>query len=115
MAERTSVEKLLRETTDIIRAEDLVIEAVRDLMKDEAKKYIRSKLDANPALKKELKAAVEELMEAKIKEGYAMVKLAKAGMKLGLEMVPTHMREEFTRDLVSMFQKELGEMMDKSL
>jgi len=115
MAERSTVEKALSETTDMVRAENLVIDAVKDLVRDEVKKYIKGKLDDNPELKKEFKAAVQELMEAKIREGYAMVKLAKAGVKLGLEMVPPKMRDEFSRDFVSMFQKEIGEILDKTL
>lgn len=115
MAERTQVEKALSETTDMIRAETLVFDAVRDLVRDEVKKYIVGKLDENPELKKEIKAAVQDLMEAKIREGYAMVKLAKAGAKLGLELVPDKMRDEFMRDFVLMFQKEIGEILDKTL
>lgn len=90
------------------------MEAMRDLVKDEIKKYVKSKLDASPALKQEIKKAVEELMEAKVKEGYALVKLAKAGMKLGLELVPPRLREEFSKDLIAMFQKEIGEMFEKT-
>lgn len=115
MAEPTSLENLLRESTQMLRAEDVVVDALRDMVRDEVKKYIRSKIDANPELKRELKAAIEELMEAKIREGYAMVKLAKAGTKLGLELLPPRMREEFAKDLVSVIQKELGGLMDKSL
>jgi len=115
MAERTSLENILRESTEMLRAEDLVVDALRDMVRDEVKKYIRSKIDANPELKKELKTAIEDLMEAKIKEGYALVKLAKAGTKLGLELLPPRMREELAKDLVSVVQKELGGMLDKGL
>jgi len=115
MAERTPVENILRDATDMLRTENLVVEAMRDLVKDEAKRYIRSKIDANPELKDEIKAAVEELMEAKIREGYALVKLAKAGVKLGLELVPPKMRGELAKDLVDLIQKEIGGLMEKTL
>ena len=115
MAERTSLENIIRESTEMLRAEDILVDALRDMVRDEVKKYVRSKIDANPELKKELKKAVEELMEAKIREGYALVKLAKAGAKLGLELLPPRMREEFARDLVGAIQKELGGLLDKGL
>ena len=115
MAERTSLENIMRESTQMLRAEDVVVDALRDMVRDEVKKYIRSRIDANPELKRELKAAVEELMEAKIKEGYAMIKLAKAGTKLGLELLPPRLREEFAKDLVSIIQKELGGLLDRGL
>lgn len=85
---REEIDSLLKGTRDIIHTEDLAIEAVRDLVKDEIKKYIKEKLNANPALKKELKAAVKDLLEAKIKEAFALVKVGKCAAKLGLELVP---------------------------
>jgi hypothetical protein len=115
MSERTPIEDMLAESTNMFRAENLVAEALKDMVRDEVKKYIRKKIDENPELRNEMKAAVEELMEAKIKEGYAMVKLAKAGVKLGLELVPPKMREEFSKDLVSVIQKEIGGFMERTL
>jgi hypothetical protein len=115
MTERTPVEDILRQSMDMLRAEDLVVDALRDLVKDEVKKYIRSRLDASPELKKEIRIAVEELMEAKIREGYALVKLAKSGVKLGLELVPPKMREELSKELVTLIQQEIGGFMDKTL
>jgi len=115
MTERKLIEDMLAESTDMLRAENLVVDALRDLVKDEVKKYIRKRLDENPELKNEMKAAVEELMEAKIKEGYALVKLAKAGVKLGLELVPPKMREEFSKDLVGIIQKEIGGLMERTI
>src|SRR3989304_3839034 len=82
------VERLLKETGGILHSEDLILDAVRDLLKDEVKGYIRSRLDANPALKQELKEAVGGLMEAKLQEAYALMKVAKSRAKLGLELVP---------------------------
>lgn len=98
----------------ITNVEDLLIESVRDLVKDEVKKYIRAKIEANPELKKEIKKAVEEFMEAKVKESVALVKIAKCGAKLGLEMIPPHMREEMMGSLVSMFENELSVVIGRS-
>jgi len=104
----------IEEAVGVSNVEDLLIESVRDLVKDEVKKYIRSKIDANPELKKEIKKAIEELLEAKVKESMALVKIAKCGAKLGLEMIPPQMREEMVSSLVSMLEKELFSVMGKT-
>ncbi|MCK4444233.1 MAG: hypothetical protein KAW09_06800 [Thermoplasmata archaeon] len=115
MAEEDIVELALRQTKGLLQPEDILVEAVRDMVKDEIKRYVRDKLEARPELKEEMKAAVSDLMEAKIKEATAMVKMAKAGAKLGLELVPSHLREEVTRDLISVFEKEINILMEKTL
>ncbi len=109
------IDKLLKSTTGLIRAEDIALEAVRDLVKDEIKKYILEKLNSNPELKRELKKAVEEYLEAKIKEIFAMVKIGKSAAKLGLELVPSHLREDVKKDLVSIFEKEINMILERTL
>lgn len=115
MAEDDIVELALKQTKGLLHAEDILVEAVRDLVKDEIKRYVREKLEGRPELKEEIKVAVAELMEAKIKEAAALVKMAKAGAKLGLELVPPHLREEVTKDLIGMFEKEISVLMEKTL
>ena len=112
MAEENFVEKVLRDTVGAVHTEDLVLEAVRDLVKDEVKSYIHARLDANPDLRAEIRDAVRDLLAAKLQEGYAFVKLAKAGAKLGLELVPPEMRAEVTRELARMIEKEVGAFME---
>lgn len=115
MAQEGIVEMALKQSRGFVQAEDILVEAVRDMVKDEIKRYVREKLEEHPELKEEIKVAVGEMMEAKIKEAAALVKMAKAGAKLGLELVPPHLREEVTKDLISVFQKEINVLMDKTL
>ena len=114
VAEENVVERVLRDTMGAVHTEDLFVEAVRDLVKDEVKAYIRSRLDANPDLKVEIREAVRDLMEAKLREGYAFAKLAKAGVKLGLELVPPEMRAEVTRELARIIEREVGAIIERS-
>ena len=114
MAEDNIVEKVLRDTMGSVHTEDLFVEAVRDLVKDEVKSYVRSRLDANPELKAEIREAVRELMEAKLREAYAFAKLAKAGVKLGLELVPPEMRAEVTKELARLIEREVGAIIERS-
>ena len=50
---------------ELLRPEDLIMEAARDLVKDEIKGYIRQKIDENPELKSEIKETIENYFEAK--------------------------------------------------
>lgn len=114
MADDNVVEKVLRDTLGAVHTEDLLVGALRDLVKDEVKSYVHARLDANPELKAEIRGAVKDLMEAKIREAYAFVKLAKAGAKLGLELVPMEMRSEVTRELARIIEKEMGALMERA-
>lgn len=115
MAEESILEPFIKASGGVLRTEDIVIEAARDLIKDEIKRYIRAKIEANPDLKAEVKDAVSDFLEAKVKEGYALVKLAKCGAKLGLELVPEKLRAEMAREIVSIFEKEIGAVIDKTV
>jgi hypothetical protein len=115
MADEHALDKVLKETKSLMHSEDLILEAVRDMMKDEVKSYIRNRLEANPELKAEIKGAVSELMEAKVMEAYALMKLAKSGAKLGLELVPEHLRAKLAKELTSVFEKEIAAIMERAL
>jgi tellurite resistance protein len=113
MAEDDVISSLLKGTKSMLSSETLLVEAVQDLVKDEVKRQIRQKLESNPELKEELKKAVEELMEAKVHEAYAILKIGKVGAKIGIEMVPPKLRKEIGQEIVSLFEKEVGKMLDQ--
>ena len=66
-------------------------------------------------LKKEFKEAVGSLFEAKAKEAYALIKLAKCTAKLGLESIPPQMREQLFKELINIFEKEINAVLEKTL
>ncbi|OPY31520.1 MAG: hypothetical protein A4E32_01635 [Methanomassiliicoccales archaeon PtaU1.Bin124] len=107
------MEDAIRQALASVQTEDLVVEAVRDMIKDEIKRYIRGKLDDNPELKRDIKAAVADLMDAKAREYYAMARLAKNGVELGLEIMPAEMRDRLMRDVSKLIEKEINQMFDK--
>jgi len=107
------VSSLMKGTKSMLSSETLLIEAIQDLVKDEVKRHIKQKLDDNPELKAELKKAVEELLEAKVHEAYALLKIGKVGAKLGIELVPPKLRKEIGQELVSMFEKEVNKMLEQ--
>jgi hypothetical protein len=114
MAEDDVISSLVKGTKSMLSSETLLIEAVQDLVKDEVKQQIRQKLESNPELKAELKKAVEELMEAKVHEAYAVLKIGKVGAKIGIELVPPKLRKEIGQELVSMFEKEVNRMLEQT-
>ena len=104
-------------TNDIMPAlgtENLIIEAVQSLVKDEIKRYIRAKLDEDEALRAELKKAVELYMEAKLKELYYGMKIAKTGAKLGFSLIPDKLKGEITGELGTLLEKEMAQILERS-
>ncbi len=108
------VSSVIKSTKTILSSETLMLEAVQDLVKDEIKREMREKLDASPQLREELRQAVKELIEAKVHEAYAVLKIGKVGAKVGIEMVPPELRSEIGRELVTMFEKEVTKMLEQS-
>lgn len=116
MAERDrSIIPLIKNVTEVIDAEDLALEAARDLIKDEIKRVIRLRLEEDPALRDEIKEAISLYLESKARQAFAMVKLTKCGAKLGLELIPPALKQEMTKELVSTFQEEITAMLAKEL
>ena len=106
MVEDDLISSVVKSTKTMLSSETLLVEAVQDLVKDEMKRAITARLDADPALREELKKAVEELMEAKIREAYAL-------LKIGIELVPPKLRKEIGQEIVSLFEKEFGRMLEQ--
>lgn len=100
-------------TSDLLGSEDLILEALRDLVKDEVKRMIHQRLDENPALRQEVRDAIGDYLEAKTKQVYASVKLAKAGAKLGIAMLPKEMKEEMSKEILHLVEKELTQIMER--
>jgi len=107
------LEQLLKSALSAIKIEDLVVEAMRETFKDEIKRHIQQKLEENPELRAEAKAALNELIQAKIKETYAIIRLGKVATALGVTMVPGELREQVGRELVSLVEREVSQVMEK--
>jgi len=106
---------LMKNVIGGVGTENIVIDAAQDLVKDEIKKYIRQKLDEKPELKQEIKSSVEDYFEAKVKEYLATIKLAKTMAKLGMHVVPEHLRAELSKELTGMFEKEISQIIEKTI
>ena len=85
---------------DLMSTEDLVIEAFRDLVKDELKSHIRNKVEADPELKAEIKEAVSYYFQSKARSIYAELKATRAATRLGLRLLPDDLQGEVGEALV---------------
>lgn len=104
------VSTVLQNPMGALRLEDLMMEALRDLVKDEIKRHIRVKLEEDPALRDRIRTAVTELMDAKVREAYAMIKLGKCGAELGIALVPEELRERMERDVARLLEREVAQV-----
>lgn len=101
--------------SDLLGNDALVVEAFRDLLREEVKAKMRAALEANPELKQELKDAVQLYFEAKVHEYYATLKFAKASAKLGVTLLPDQLRNELGKDIGRFIERELSSLLEKSL
>ncbi len=107
-----SVKEQLR---DLMQTEDLVLEAVRDLVKDELKAHIKNKIDDDPELKEELRESLTYYFNAKARTVYAELKATRAAARLGLSILPDDLHEEVSEALVTLFERELGSVLERAL
>jgi hypothetical protein len=113
-----AIEKLLTgsirdHVSEFIQTEDLVLETMRDMIKDELKTYIRGRIDDDAELKAEIKEAVKYYFNAKARSLYAELKASHVAARLGLSLLPDDLREEASGALVSLFERELGEVLER--
>ena len=108
----TSIRDQVRE---LITTEDLVIEAVKDLVKDELKGYIRARIERDDDLKEELREAIQYYFSAKARSLYAELKATRGAARLGIALLPDDLQEDFSSALVTLFEKELVSMLDRAL
>jgi DNA-binding transcriptional regulator GbsR (MarR family) len=113
--ERLLTGDLSKQIQDLFSTEDLVIETFRDLIKDELKAYIKDKIDSDEELKEELKEAVSYYFSAKARSLYAELKASRAATRLGLRILPEDLQGEVGEALVGLFEKELGDFLEKAL
>lgn|GEM_PF-6194885 len=102
---------LLDEKKNVEIIENLFIEAVKDLIKDEIKKRIREVMEDNPRIKKEIENAINMYAECKVKEAYALAKIMKCGLKVGLSTLPERVRREMQEEISKIIEEGLSEIL----
>jgi hypothetical protein len=119
MAEETTsgepIDILLKTTRDLLRPEELVREATRDIFKDEIRRHLEKTLREDPKLAEDLKEAVKDLLAARATEYAALVRVGTTAARLGLSALPPEVRRALTGDIVDLVSKELGQIVERSL
>ncbi|MGC2035948.1 MAG: hypothetical protein WA761_10990 [Thermoplasmata archaeon] len=118
MAEGSSgepIDILVQSTRDLLRPEELLREATRDIVKDEIRRHLEKTLKEDPKLQQDLKDAVRALLEARAFEYAALVRVGACTARLGLAAMPENIRSALTKDIVDLISKELGHIVDRSI
>lgn|GEM_PF-438565 len=109
------VELVLRSSRELLHPEEIVAEATRDLVKEEIRRHLERKLKEDPGLSQELKDAVKELLEARAREYSALLRVTAAAARLGFEAIPESVRGRVAKDLAELVNRELGNLVEKTL
>ncbi len=109
------IDVLLRSTRDLLRPEEIVREATRDIVKDEVRQHLEKTLKEDPKLAHDLHDAVKGLLEARAMEYAALLRMGTVTARLGIAAMPPNVREALTRDVIALISRELGQIVEKSL
>jgi predicted transcriptional regulator len=110
----SDVEKYLKDILRTMPSEELYFEAIREIMKDLIKEYIRKRINQNQELKNEIAQVLQDFMESKIKEYDSMARMAKVTAKIGLMTTPENIKDQAVNDFTNMFRKEIEEIIKRT-
>lgn len=113
--ERLLTGGLREQIKELMATEDLVMEAMKDLLKDEIKAHVRNVIEDDPELKADLKDAINTYFLAQMRSVYAELKASRAAARLGLRLLPEEMHGEVGDALIGLFEKEIGTLLEKAL
>ena len=109
------IDVLIKSTRDLLRPEEIVREATRDIIKEEIRRHIEKTLEDDPKLAHDLKDAVRALLEARAMEYAALIRVGTCTARLGMATVPANIRTALTKDVIDLISKELGQIVERSL
>ncbi len=110
-----NIQELMKKAEDILPSEDLFLEVIKEIMKDEIKDYIRQKMEDNPKIKEELREGIFKYVNAKVMEAEATTVILKALGELGILTLPPEIKKDLLSSFYKTFQKEIDEILEKTL
>jgi hypothetical protein len=109
------IDTLLKSARDLLRPEEIVQEATRDIVKEEIRRHLEKTLKEDPKLAQDLKDAVRSLLEARALEYAAVLRVGTCTARLGLAAMPPAIRTALTKDVIELIGRELGQIAERSL
>ena len=109
------IDLLLSSTRDLLRPEEIIRDATRDIVKDEIRRHIEKALHDDPKLAQEIRDAVRQLIEARALEYAALLRVGTLTAQLGLSTLPENVRSELSHNIAQLVRRELGDIVEKSL
>jgi ppGpp synthetase/RelA/SpoT-type nucleotidyltranferase len=112
---KEEVDQYIRKFLSTMPSEDMYFDAIREIMKDIIKEYIKKKINESEGLKKEIQEVLREYLEARLKEYDSMAKMARVTARIGVATAPQSIKDEAMTDFLSSFQKEIEEIIRRTL
>ncbi len=109
------IDKKLENFIRSLPSEEIYFEAIREILKDIIKEYIKKKINSDDHLKHEIVEVLKEFTEAKVKEYDSMAKMTRISAKLGYSLAPESLKDEAISNFLSVFQKEIEDIIRKTL
>ncbi|MCL4333046.1 MAG: hypothetical protein M1290_06575 [Candidatus Thermoplasmatota archaeon] len=106
---------ILEDSKKLMLSDEIIIQAIQEIYKDEIRESIKEKLKANPRLEGELKEAIKEYMRGKLLEAGAQGRMLKVVAELGLISLPESFRDEMVKSILKAIGPELDTLLKNTL
>ena len=107
--------RLSEQLQEMVSAEELVLDAFRDLVKDELKRRVHKAIENDETLREEVDEAMNYYFQAKARSMFAEIKASRAAARLGMAILPEETKEEASEALVGLFERELTNLLERAL
>jgi signal recognition particle GTPase len=106
---------IFEDSKKLLISDDLIIQAVQDIYKEQIKEIVKKKLKENPRLEEELKDAIKDYTKGKLLEAGAQGKLLKVVAELGLISLPESFRDEIVKSVLKVLGPEIDTLLKNTL
>ncbi|MCL5873782.1 MAG: hypothetical protein M1161_00350 [Candidatus Thermoplasmatota archaeon] len=106
---------ILEDSKRLMISDEIIVQAIQELYKEEIRESIKEKLKANPRLENELKEAIKDYMRGKLLEAGAQGKMLKVVAELGLISLPESFRDEMVKSILKAIGPELDTILKNTL
>lgn len=106
---------IFEDSKKLMISDEIIVQAIQELYKDEIKERIKEKLRSNPRLENELKEAIQDYTRGKLLEAGAQGKMLKVVAELGLISLPETFRDEMVKTILKAIGPELDTLLKNTL